>query len=454
MSVQQEQALRRLSGAIAIPTVSAAGTKAEMARFADFRSYLETQYPLVHGRLMRETVRGDSLLYTWKGRGEGKPFALLAHQDVVPVEEGTEADWTYPPFAGMVDEAYIWGRGASDVKCLLIAILEAVEGLLALGFTPGSDIYLAFGHNEEILAGGAESGAGGVAALLKERGVKLQFVLDEGGAVLADSFMGIGKPLAAIGVAEKGYCDFTVTVEGPGGHAAEPPADTAVPMLARLLAALKPEKARLTETVAGMLRSLGLHKKGVMGFILRHPRAFWPLLRPVLLGNKMTAAMLRSTCTATMLTGSPQANVLPQKASATFNARILPGDDAADIIAGVLAKAEKRGITAHAEIRTHNPPPKETRQDTPTFRRLSALSEELLGAVPMAYLVTGGTDSREFTCVTDEIYRFYPFALTMAELGAMHGTDERLQCGSFLEGIEFLTAFIMQSSGGRTDGNE
>ena len=452
MTSAEQLALRHLSEAIAIPTVSAQGAAAELVRFEEFRAYLRQQYPLVHSRLQCETVAGNSLLYTWRGSGNGRPFALLAHQDVVPVEEGTEDAWTHPPFSGIVDDIYIWGRGASDVKCLLIAILEAVERLLSQNYTPDRDIYLCFGHNEEILAGGSESGAACMSELLCSRGVQLEFVLDEGGAVLADSFMGIGKPLAAIGTAEKGYCDFLVTVEGPGGHAAEPPADTAVTQLSRLLLAVQPSKPHLTETVSGMLKVLGTHKSGTLGFVLRHAGVFWPLLRPILMKNKQTAAMLRTTCVATMLNASPQANVLPQNASATFNARILPGDTAEALLDRIRQKATAMGIKARVQQLRGNPPPIETPQNTPTFRRLATLSRELLQAIPMSYLVTGCTDSAEYTRVADEIYRFYPFSLTFDELDGMHGTDERLRCDSFLKGIEFLSQFIIQSSGGGSYG--
>ena len=448
MTNAEQMALQRLAGAIAIPTVSTRGAAEEWVRFEEFRAFLRQQYPLVHSRLQCETVAGDSLLYTWKGSGNGRPFALLAHQDVVPVEAGTEDNWAHPPFSGAVDDTYVWGRGSSDVKCLLIAILEAAEGLLARNYTPDRDIYFCFGHNEEILAGEPESGADCMAKLLLSRGVRLEFVMDEGGAVLADSFMGIGKPLAAIGTAEKGYCDFMITVEGPGGHAAEPPAETAVTQLSRLLLALRPAKPRLTGTVNGMLHTLGVHKGGAVGFVLRHAGVFWPLLCPVLMKNKQTAAMLRTTCVATMLSASPQANVLPQKASATLNARILPGDTADALLEDVRRKAKEMGIRAQVRQLRGSPPPAETRSSTPTFDRIAALSQEVLQAIPMMYLVTGRTDSAEYAQVADEIYRFYPFSVTFDEMSGMHGTNERLRCDSFLKGIEFLTRFIQRSSGG------
>ncbi|MDL2214025.1 M20/M25/M40 family metallo-hydrolase [Clostridia bacterium OttesenSCG-928-O13] len=451
MDTLEQAAIQRLCGALAIPTVSAAGTPPQLARFADLHAYLRRQYPLVHSKLENETVMEHSLFYRWPG-GAGRPFALLAHLDVVPVESGTEDDWTHPPFAGVADDTTIWGRGANDVKCLVIAILEGVESLLAQGYTPDCDIYLCFGHNEEVLAGGPESGAAAMARLLESRNVRLRFVLDEGGAVITDSFMGLSVPIATIGIAEKGYCDFTLTAEGAGGHAAEPPNDTAVTNLSRLLLALKPAPPRLSATVEGTLKAIGKSKTGPLGFVLRHPRAFWPVLRPILLQNKQTAAMLRTTCVATQLAAGTQANVLPQSATATLNARILPGESKETLLNRVEEASRRLGITSYTSILRYSPPPRETPSQTETFARLGGLAKDIFGAVALPYMVTGCTDSREYTGVADEIYRFYPFSLTFEELDSMHSTNERLQCASFLKGITFITRFIQKSSGGK-DGN-
>ena len=99
----------------------------------------------------------------------------MAHIDVVPVEEGTEQDWHYPPFSGALADGFVWGRGTMDIKNQLISVLEAVEYLLAEGFTPARDFYLAFGHDEEMRG---EEGAVKLSALLQSRGISFEYILD------------------------------------------------------------------------------------------------------------------------------------------------------------------------------------------------------------------------------------------------------------------------------------
>ncbi|MFV0411861.1 MAG: M20/M25/M40 family metallo-hydrolase [Oscillospiraceae bacterium] len=440
--------LQHLGAAIAIPTVSAPEAPPALARFREFHAFLRQTYPLVHSHLGHEVVAGRSLLYHWKGTGSARlPFAVLGHQDVVPIEEGTEQAWTHPPFSGAVEGGYVWGRGANDMKNFVIAQFEAAEALLAEGFAPARDIYFCYGHNEEILVG-ENSGARAVADTLQGRGVHLEFVLDEGGAVITDSFLGTRRPFAAIGVAEKGYLDFEVSVEGAGGHAAEPPEKTAVQQLARLLAALPPQKMRLVPMVQGMLAGLARQIKGPVALVLRHAGLFRPLLFKVLSGNNMAKAMLQTTCVPTILAAGTQANVLPQKATAVFNSRILPGETDETLRQTVEKAAKKAKVKAGMRVLRYSPPPKETSPGHRVYRHLAQLAGEIHGAAALPYLVTGATDSREYADVADEIFRFYPFALTFKELGTMHSTDERIACQSVLDAVEFLKRFI------RTEGEQ
>ena len=141
----------------------------DWSEFEKFHAFLEERYPFIHKTLQKEVVSKASLLYKWQGKNPNlKPIALLSHQDVVPVTEGTEKDWKYPPFEGTVAEGYIWGRGAIDMKNHLIGVMESIETLLEEGFQPERDVYLCFGHDEEIMLSD-NSGAITMARLLKER---------------------------------------------------------------------------------------------------------------------------------------------------------------------------------------------------------------------------------------------------------------------------------------------
>ena len=445
---RKKAACEHLCRAVSIPTVSAPEAPDSLQKFTEFHHFLEEAYPLVHRVLTREIVLERALLYHWRGTGKStrKPFAILGHLDVVPVEDGTEDDWKYPPFSGKLDDLYIYGRGSSDMKNQVIAIFEAVECLLSQGLEPDRDIYLCFGHNEEILVGEG-SGAREIADVLQSRGVRLDFVLDEGGAVLEGSLLGIRGSFATIGIAEKGYCDLKITVDGPGGHAAEPPPDTAVLQLAVLLSAMRPLKPKLTDTVVQTVRGLGTEKSGLVGFLLRHPKLLYPFLKKKAMKIPMVAAMLHTTWVATMLRAGSQANVLPQSAEAVVNARILPGETDRTLVEMVQKTAARRGISCRVEVLRYSPPPTSGTMGTQAYGLLARLVREIHGAVPIPYLVTGATDSREYREVADEILRFYPFAVTFEELAGMHGTDERVRVESFAQAICFMEAFIKDAGG-------
>lgn len=437
--------VKTLSKAVSIPTVSANDAPEALTKFDEFHAFLKDTFPKFHEATELELVKERALLYKWKGTGKSssKPFALIAHQDVVGIEEGTEDEWTHPPFDGFIDDEYIWGRGTSDTKCSLIGILQACENLIENGFTPSRDIYVCFGHNEEVISGGPESGAGCMARLLKERNVELEFVMDEGGAVVTDSFMGLTKPIATIGLAEKGYSDFRLRVRSTGGHTSEPPKEATVTMLSKLLVNLNKivlKNTKVTTTFLKTLKVIGENKKGFTGFVLRHPNFFLPLIKKQLLADTTTAAMLRTTCTPTMLNAGNQPNVLPQIAEATLNARLITGDNRETIESYIREAAD--GIEYEIDYIDYCPPMPETSSDTKAYKLLAQLTEKIHGAIPFPYMVLAYTDSREYAIIADEIYRFYPFALTFDELGSMHSTNERIKIQSYLDGVKFYEEFI------------
>ena len=202
-NIDEERVQRHLTEAIQIKTISNVDeSKVDWNEFKRFHDFLEREYPLTHKTLKREVVSKASLLFTWEGKNpELDGIAFLSHQDVVPISEGTLDDWEHPPFEGYNDGEFIWGRGALDMKNHLICVIEAVEALLEDGFVPERTIYLCFGHNEEIVAG-ENNGAQALMETLKERGVRLDSTIDEGGAILPANVPGILKGnLAGIGIA-------------------------------------------------------------------------------------------------------------------------------------------------------------------------------------------------------------------------------------------------------------
>lgn len=229
-----DTAVFNLSAAIQFRTVSNADpTMIDSAQFEKFIDFIAVTYPLVHANLNFERVNSYALLYEWKGKNTSlKPALLMGHYDVVPVIQGTERLWEHKPFYGEIAQGYVYGRGALDDKTTVMGVLEAVEHLLKTGYKPERSLYLAFGHDEEVLGkyGGKE-----IASILKKRNVALEYVLDEGGMIKQDGVEGLNKPIAMIGIAEKGYVTLRLTATGEGGHSSMPPPQTSIGDLAEAI---------------------------------------------------------------------------------------------------------------------------------------------------------------------------------------------------------------------------
>jgi len=251
-AVDAAAAAGRLGQAVRFKTITTfEDENANGAEFEALHAFLQSSFPKAHGVLKRETIGKYALLYTWPGSDpKAQPFALMAHQDVVPIAPGTEGDWKQPPFGGTQDDGYVWGRGAWDDKGNLMSIMEAVEMLAASGFQPRQTIYLVFGADEEV---GGERGALQVAKLFKERNVHLQFVLDEGLLVTQGLLKGLDKPAALVGVAEKGYMSLQLSVQATPGHSSMPPPspeESAIGMMSAALARL--ERAPMPGEIKGL----------------------------------------------------------------------------------------------------------------------------------------------------------------------------------------------------------
>jgi carboxypeptidase PM20D1 len=232
-NVDQRLVAEHLGQAIQIQTISHANLEANdrsayqrVQAFVAMQRALQATYPRLHRTLHSEVVSDFSLLYTWTGsEPELPPFLMMAHMDVVPIEPGSESAWTLPPFSGVISDGFVWGRGALDYKCGVVGMMEAIEWLIRNGYKPRRTVYLAIGHDEEL---GGMCGARRVARLLESRGVRLESVLDEGGALVDGILPGVERPVALIGVAEKGYLSLELSVEVQGGHSAIPNAETAI----------------------------------------------------------------------------------------------------------------------------------------------------------------------------------------------------------------------------------
>ncbi len=443
--VDGERAIRRLSEAIQIPTISYPDeSKMDWEKFREFHAFLERSYPLVHSKLSRENISAASLLYRWKGKDSSlDAIALLSHQDVVPVTSGTEGDWTHPPFSGHVGEGFIWGRGAIDMKNHLICTMEAVETLLEQGFEPERDVYICFGHDEEVV-GGEVSGAKDIVQALKERGVHLDCVLDEGGPFLPLKLKGlIDKNIIAVGISEKGYADYEISIAAKGGHSSTPPNHSALGELAVAIQELENHqfRAKMLPYLSELLGNIGRSTTYPARLLFCNMWLLKPLIKLIMKRIPAAASLVRTTTAVTMAQGSPACNVLPQKAVANVNFRMMPGTSLADV------KAHIRKVVSNKKLEITYIKGKEASPFSPTDSRAYLAIEQLCkqqepNSVMAPFLVMGGTDSAFYEPICSNIYRFSPFRITPNLLTAAHATDERVPVESVGNAVAFFIRYI------------
>jgi carboxypeptidase PM20D1 len=435
---------RRLARALAIPTLSATPEQPALDRFFELHTLLQAQFPRVHAELEREVVGGASLLFRWKGRDDCPAVLLAAHQDVVPVEPGTEASWTHPPFAGAIADGAVWGRGAVDDKSSLMAILEAVEFLLAQGIQPDCDVWLAFGHDEEV---SGLAGAVSMAALLRERGVALDYVLDEGGAITRGAIPGTTKPLATIGVAEKGYVSLRLTARDGGGHSSMPPRRTAIGRLARAVALLEAHRpaADFSPVQRELLRRIAAQVDPAQRIVLSNLWITAPLVERLLSAQPASDATLRTTTAPTLFHAGIKDNVLAQKAEAVVNFRVRVGDSIDGVIAHVRDTIDDAEIGIEVDDGFRSEPSAISSWEDPAFIRietaLRSVSPEA-DLVVAPYVTSGGTDARHYAALTPRLYRFLPVLMTPELLASFHGNNERIPIAEYERMVRFYVRLL------------
>jgi len=451
IAVDEGAVAERLAQAVRMKTVSSqSDAQLNTDQFQALHALLEKQFPRVHAQLKRETVDGLSLLYTWPGSDpKARAILLMAHQDVVPIAPGTEGDWQQPPFAGLVTDGFVWGRGSWDDKGNLLAQLEAVELLLASGWQPPRTVYLAYGADEEV---GGLRGAAKIAELLKSRGVQLDFVIDEGLLVLDGVLPGLKQPAALIGVAEKGYMSVQLTVSSTPGHSSMPPrkGGSAIAMLAAALNALENEQmpAAIKGVAGEMFDTLAPEMSGFSRVALSNLWLFGPLVQRQLEAAGSTNAMLRTTTALTIVNAGNKDNVLPGRAEATVNFRILPGDTREGVLQHVGATVGRIVPAQQLQVSTL-PGAKEASKVAPTgsaqYRLLGQTIREVFpDALVAPGLMVAGTDSIHYEPIADHIFKFSPIRANSEDLKRFHGTNERLSVKNYADAIRFYHRLIGQ----------
>ncbi len=409
----------------------------DAAQFEAFRALLKRLYPTVYARCAYEEIGQNGILLRLPGQSQDKPSALMAHYDVVPVEE---ALWTRPPFSGDLVDGEIWGRGAIDTKCTLLSILEAAEALLKNGFVPRNDVYFSFGGDEEVLGQDASA----IVDALKARGIKPAFVLDEGGAVVNKVFPGVTKSAALIGIGEKGSAFVDISAKGKSGHASAPPAKQAVGVLARAIYRIQKHPAPfvLSKPAADLFDTLGRHSTFVYKLIFANLWCFQPVLDFICKksGGELNA-LVRTTTALTRLSASDAYNVLPNEARAGLNLRLIPGDSIQASVDRLRKTARSQDILVEL-VKGSEPSPVSPTSGEPWERLNRAILQTYKEVIVSPYLMVAASDSRHFCRISEHVYRFSGFPLSGEQRKMIHSQDERIPVSLLPDGFRFFYRVI------------
>jgi carboxypeptidase PM20D1 len=432
-------ALTHFQQAITFRTISNSDSSLfDSTQFLGFHKFLEAAYPNVHSKLSREKVDGYSLLYKWEGsNNELNPIILMAHQDVVPIEEATKVMWTVDPFGGEVKDNFIWGRGTADDKINLISMLESTEKLLKENFQPDRTIYLAFGHDEELGGGGARV----LAALLKSRNVHADLVLDEGTYITREKVPGITTPVALIGTSEKGFLSLELTVEINGGHSSFPEKETSIDVLSKALVNLrsKPFNASFSESTQGFLDHIGPEMPLMRKMVFANQWLFKSTIINIYQESPVGNALVRTTMVPTIIQAGMKDNVIPTVARAIVNLRLLPGDKAEDIVAEVKLSINDNRVRVGYKKGFYSEASGVTPEDSYAYRKIdSTIKRSFSPVITSPSLMIGGTDSRYFGEISSGIIKFSP---VFDPIG-FHGIDERISLEGYRSAIWFYEQLI------------
>ncbi len=447
IAVNVEEASWRLAEAIRFETVSPENPlQFDGAAFLAFHDFLVDSYPRLHKVLAREVIDDFSLLYSWDGSEPALPgILLISHLDVVPLEVGSDFKWTHPAFSGVIDDGHVWGRGALDSKSAVIAMLEAVEALLAEGFTPRRTVYLAFGYDQEA---GGEYGAVKIANLLRKRNVRIQFSIDEGLPVTRDFMEGLERPAAIIGLGEKGSLTLRLTARGVEGLAMAPPPHTALGSLSRAIHLLEesPLPPALVGPVAEMYDYLGPEMTLPDSVMFANRWLFSSAIVRRMTTTPATNAMLRTTIAPTVSRAGVKSNALPAEARALISIGLMPGDDMESLTEHVREVIDDPLIQVE-RVAGHNPAPL-SRSNSKGFDIVHKTVRQIFPDAAVApSLLIAQTDSRHYDAVASDSYRFLPVTLGRADLQRIHGSDERIAIEDLVTMIRFYAQLLRNAAG-------
>ena len=440
VSFDKDAAIRALQKLVQCKTISYNDKALEdEGEFQKLIHLLPELYPEVFKVCSFTQLPDRALLFRWPGKTQGKPAIMMAHYDVVPVDE---EKWDKPAFSGIIEDGVLWGRGTLDTKATFNGVLSAANHLIARGFTPERDIYFAFSGGEEINGKGAVN----IVDWFAQKGIEPELVVDEGGAVVENVFPGVKEPCGLIGIAEKGMMNVCYTVRSRGGHASAPPVKTPLTTLSKACRNVieHPFKMHLTKPAAEMFDTLGRHSNFGLKLVFANLWLFKPVLDMIckLSGGEINA-LVRTTTAFTMAQGSNARNVIPTQASLVSNMRLNP----ADSVASAKAYLEKAVNDPDVEITVleSSEPSRISRTDCAGWDKVaSTVAETWPGCVVAPYLMVQCSDSRHYGRISDRVYRFSAMDLTGEERKTIHGNNERIRLDCAARAVEFYIRLMQK----------
>ncbi|KAG0688583.1 hypothetical protein C6P40_000765 [Pichia californica] len=457
-------------------------------RFNVFHKQLRDDFPLLHETLKLHNVNHFGLVYIWQGSDSSlQPLLLMAHQDVSPISEASLDQWIHPPFAGVYDGKFMYGRGSADCKNLLIGQMEAIEELIKIGFKPRRTIILSYGYDEELTGVRNKN-----PAFIEEMyGTKSMFaIMDEGGVSLQNIS---NSTMAIVGTGEKGYIDVSISIQKKGGHSSVPQDHTAIGIMGSLIVEIEDDKfeTHFTELNPTFYQYVCLAENSVdIDAVLKHDILYSQFdddansnIRNFINSDRLTSYAIKTTQALDIINGGVKVNALPEFVELRLNSRIALEENITfayeKFVKNVETIAKKYDLGLNVEYPYNKgedvvilPPTDvgvfsvkslfvlEPSPITPVgdkkwkvfagttrhiyeelaYPEIYENSEEQVIVTPG--LGTGNTDTRYYWRLSDYIYRYRPGVLPSVTANS-HGINEYIEFDGHLQIIAFTFEYIL-----------
>ena len=393
--------------------------------FRAFHKTLSELFPQVFSLAKIQVIKESALLLCLQGAQTERPLLFLSHLDVVPARFLDQ--WKHPPFLGIKEDGYVYGRGTLDMKGHLCALLTAANSLLQEGWRPKGDIYFAFSADEETRGNTMKM----LCDLLRSKGVSPAFVLDEGGFVTPYT-KHHKAPAALIGVGEKGHIRFDLSASQDIGaerllHAG------------RKLSKLR-FKPRFTQEVQNTLHLLSSTSSGRFAWLSKrmHNPYYKNWLLKMMARSKADASSVCSQISLQKLMGDALYYEMPKL---VYYVSLLHGDNAEAFIQKIKKLLKRNKVTITME--TVEEPSLISPSNGPAWDALTTAIQVHFPHVPIVpYLLSGGTDARHMEKICTHVYRFSPFVVTSEELACIHHPNERISVENLVRGVQFFKQML------------